>query len=211
MCVIVIKKAGQELPNKNILNACKTQNPDGFGYATSSGKYFRTMNYKEFLASLKSNVSVDDACIMHFRWATHGSKKATNCHPFKGYDKNLGDIFFAHNGMLPIASVQDKTDSEICFRNLLLPIINADGYNDDLDAMVSSITHSNGSKFAFVDKNGLHLFGAWTQYDGYIVSNTHFAHYVRTTPRPRIKANTGRMAYASYDNDDFWGWLESKK
>lgn len=47
---------------------------------------------------------------MHFRFATHGSVRNRNCHPFRD-----GDLFFAHNGVLPYPSVGDRTDSEFAF------------------------------------------------------------------------------------------------
>lgn len=164
MCVICFKPAGAEMPKKTRLKAMATANPHGFGFATSSGKYFRTTDYKVFEKKLKT-VTKDEACIMHFRLATHGSIKRTNCHPFAS-----NGVYFAHNGVLPYASVNDRTDSEFAFTTILMPIVARYGlFSEELTNKVAQIIGS--SRFAFMQGARVRLFGDWVDFGGCRYSN----------------------------------------
>lgn len=175
MCVIIVKKKGVNVPSKELLMKAAAANSDGCGFATSSGKYFRSTDFDEFWHEFRKYVRKSDDVVIHFRWATHGSVKAENCHPFKG-EVNGEEIFFAHNGVLPVESVNDMTDSEICFREQILPMLNAtEGFTRKTSAVIRSI--ADGSRFAFVDANGLHLYGQYEKYQGLLLSNTRFLWY----------------------------------
>lgn len=181
MCVIIVKKKGVSLPSRSLLRQAAAVNHDGCGFATSSGTYFRTLNFTEFYNALTRLAKVEDDVVIHFRWATHGSVKATNCHPFRG-NVNGEPVYFAHNGVLPIASENDKTDSEIEFRKYILPALNMEGgFTPAVMAFLNE--EAEGSRFAFVDKSGLHLVGNFIKYHGLLLSNLNFLgmSYYRTS------------------------------
>lgn len=165
MCVIVVKPAGKSLPTKTDLKRMFNINHDGCGFATPSATY-HTMDFEDFYAHLKK-VAKKEPCIIHFRWATHGSVKVQNTHPF--YDKAT-DTYFAHNGILGVEPKGDKTDSETAFRKYLVPAIKKGGFDgDDLRYAVYNII--GGSKFAFLHGNKLKLFGSFLEYGGCLYSN----------------------------------------
>lgn len=109
MCVICVKPAGVPMPALAEIKAMAEANPHGFGFCTSTGKFYKSTDFAIFAERL-ADVRTDEACVMHFRFATHGSVRNRNCHPFRD-----GDLFFAHNGVLPYPSVGDRTDSEFAF------------------------------------------------------------------------------------------------
>ena len=94
MCVLIVKRAGDKLPNDTILKMCYQANPDGCGFSTVRA-WFKTLDFQQFLRVLKKHVSVNDDCLIHFRFATHGSVKKENCHPFidRGAGVALGSKF----------------------------------------------------------------------------------------------------------------------
>ena len=83
MCVIIVKNKGVEMPSKKELKLAFEHNPHGWGIVSSNGVFAHGMDFQTFLSILKG-VSTEDACIIHFRIATHGSVGVKNCHPFKG-------------------------------------------------------------------------------------------------------------------------------
>lgn len=188
MCVLIVKKAGDKLPNDTILKMCYQANPDGCGFATVRG-WFKSLDFQQFLRVLKRNVNVSDDCIIHFRFATHGSVKKENCHPF--IDRPAG-VAFAHNGVLPIISKNDKTDSEIFFRESFLPTFKKCGWNEQTENVIKNVI--GGSKFAFLDKNeGLKTFGEFYAVKGCncLFSNLRWD-YSRFYVKPKISETKGK-------------------
>lgn len=176
MCVIIIKPAGIKMPSQEILDAAYRANHDGCGFV-STFHFKRTTSYKSFLREL-SKVHESEACIIHFRLATHGSVKISNCHPFR-----RGNVFFAHNGVLSIQPTGDMTDSETAFEKYIYPAIAEYGYADSMkDYVISNII--GGSKFAMMrlgDRN-VKLYGDYImQPDGCYYSNLRFKMF---TPNP---------------------------
>ena len=80
MCVIVIKPAGHDLPSKSELRKAYEHNSDGCGFVSETATY-KSLDFEDFYGHLRK-VSRDENCIIHFRWATHGSVCVRNCHPF---------------------------------------------------------------------------------------------------------------------------------
>jgi predicted glutamine amidotransferase len=89
MCVIIVKKQGTDLPARSILERAARYNPHGFGFCTKS-RFYKTLNFERFLSELET-VRTDEDCVIHFRFATTGSVKTANAHPFK-----RDDVLFAH-------------------------------------------------------------------------------------------------------------------
>lgn len=177
MCVLIYKPKGQKTPSRDTLEACCKANPHGFGYATMSGKFYKTMNSRDFIRSVIDNIGVEDEAMIHCRLATHGSQCVANCHPFASSEN---EIIFAHNGILPITPEGDMTDSETAFRRLFLPILIVHTmFDEEFEKAVSSIIGS--SKFVFFNRvtKEARLFGDFADYQGCLFSNLRFMSYKR--------------------------------
>ena len=169
MCILIIKPKGAKMPPLATLKKCAISNPDGCGIATPKMIY-RSLNFDTF-ADHALNVADDQPAIIHFRYATHGSIKKENCHPFK--DRATG-IRYAHNGVLPVEPIADMTDSETAFKQYFMPIIKRYGiYSQELKEVADKLIGS--SKIAFLTPDGdLRVFGQFIEYNGCYYSNNTF-------------------------------------
>lgn len=170
MCIIIVKPQGAQLPPFEIISRCAKRNPDGFGFAVP-GRVFKSMSFKRFYKELQSVAKSEVPAVIHFRFATHGSIRLANCHPFR--DENTG-VSFAHNGVLSLVPDGDMTDSETAFRNVLLPEIENSGINSGkFKTAVSNVI--GGSRFAFItDKGNIKMFGNYVRYSDCFYSNLNF-------------------------------------
>lgn len=172
MCVICVKPKGAEMPSKEILQAMYRANHDGCGFCTPTQSY-KGLSFAVFMQKIKS-VGKDEPCVMHFRWATHGSVKKSNCHPF--YDCETG-VYFAHNGVLNVRPKGDMTDSETAFRDLILPYIKKYGLNsDEVKYTINQII--GGSRFAFLQGDEVQIYGNFYSRMGCYFSNLNFVHFI---------------------------------
>lgn len=171
MCCLLVKPEGAKLPSYSTLKACFRANPDGCGYVSTKSNY-KSMDFEDFYYHLQ-RVGRDEKCILHFRWATHGSVNVKNCHPFKD-----GHIWFAHNGVLPIESTNDKTDSEIAFRSIIMPKIRKHGF-DSKEMIDACLDIVGSSRFAIFDvkQNAIRTIGSFTPYEGVYFSNMRWLAY----------------------------------
>jgi len=204
MCVIIAKPKGVELPSMKELQSAYRHNPDGCGVVSSNGIYWRGLSFKKFCEVIKK-VNTEDACIIHFRIGTHGSNKTSNCHPFVA-NYNNREIFFAHNGILPIQVRGDMTDSETEFRNILAPAAFTFGIRSErFKALVDREIYS--SKFAFMENGEISLFGSWIAEGGLFWSNLNHRHHTYTAPQ-RPKTDTASFMnrfytkYPQYKNEE---------
>lgn len=172
MCVICVKPKGVAMPSKDIIKAMYKANHDGCGFCTPT-KSYKGLSLASFLREIEK-VTDEEPCIMHFRWATHGSVKRSNCHPF--YD-DASQTWFAHNGILDIRPVGDMTDSETAFRYILAPLIQSHGLRSIvLKEAVRDII--GGSRFAFLKGEDLVMFGNFHSRFGCYYSNLNFVHLI---------------------------------
>ena len=163
------------MPSREILNAMHRANSDGCGFCTPS-MYYRGLSFDTFMQRIRQ-VGVDEPCIIHFRLATHGSVRRSNCHPF--YDAATG-TYFAHNGVLNVHPKGDWTDSETAFRRLLVPYIKRYGLDsEEVHFVIAQVRANTGSKFAFLQGDEIRLFGEYRSYDGCLFSNLRFLYYVQ--------------------------------
>lgn len=167
MCVIIVKRKGIELPTDLLLYKAAKINHDGCGFVSSNGSYYRSLDYNKFADKFYKDVSKEDSCIIHFRWATQGSTRICNCHPFYKHG-----IYFAHNGVLPYYPQSDETDSQYAFEKYLLPIINDYGFTKYSKAFIDSVR--GNSRFAFMQDGKIYLYGDYKSYYGLLLSNTYF-------------------------------------
>lgn len=172
MCIIIVKPAGAKMPPKAIINRCATLNPHGFGFATKD-RIYKTLSYEDFYRELKT-IDRNETAILHFRYATHGSVKEANCHPFR--DEESG-VSFAHNGVLSIETANDMTDSETAFRTRIVPVIRKYGFDSNsFDSENYKVIGS--SRFAYIDSEGNYrLFGAFFKHGECWYSNRNFLPY----------------------------------
>lgn len=166
MCVIIVKPAGVEMPCNDILHAAAIANPHGFGFATPNHVY-KNLSYDKFIERL-SKVPAATPCIMHFRYATHGSIKQSNCHPFR-----CGNLIFAHNGVLSLQPIGDMTDSETCLRQVVAPAVRRYGLDDDRTHQIINQARE-GSRFALLQGRKLRLYGDFKIAGGCYYSNFNF-------------------------------------
>lgn len=170
MCVIIYKPAGKELPGLDILDRAYRRNPHGCGLVSPS-VFYKGLSYVSFKRYLKK-CTTEEPLLIHFRYATHGSVKKSNCHPF--YDEETG-TYFMHNGIISdINPVKDKTDSECVFRQLLQPNIKKYGlvslaFNDVANQLTCGC-----SKFAFMQGDRVELYGNYSLYGKWYFSNLRF-------------------------------------
>lgn len=158
------------MPQNEIIDAAHIANPHGCGLVSPS-VFYKGTSYKSFMHALAC-VSDDEPCIMHFRFATHGSVKVSNCHPFC-----IDDVYFAHNGILNIQPDGDKTDSEAAFEQIIYPAIKEYGYGSQEmhDAAFSIL---GCSRFAILKGDHIYLYGDYEHRDGCYYSNLRFWPYV---------------------------------
>lgn len=101
-------------------------NPDGHGYAIASpdgmviGKSLRLDECLSDFVDAREQYPNSPA-LFHSRWATHGSIRTGNCHPF--YVGNSNMTVLAHNGVLPKSahpkSGDDRSDTAVMAEELM--------------------------------------------------------------------------------------------
>lgn len=148
-----------------MLKAMSMANPHGCGFA-STRHSCKSLDFGYFYNELLK-VEKDEACIIHFRYATQGAVNLSNCHPFR-----FGDVYFAHNGTLDIEPISDKTDSETAFLTEIVPCLKYGLHSKKLRQCVGNII--GRSRFAFLKGTDIVRFGLWQKFWGYEVSNTNF-------------------------------------
>lgn len=104
MCIAIFKPKDKIL-NKEILETCSKNNPDGIGfsYIDKDKMYIKKfMKFEDFYAEYKK-VETKSNMLIHFRIATHGKVELDNCHPFWLNNR----MSLIHNGI--ISGYGDRT------------------------------------------------------------------------------------------------------
>lgn len=157
------------MPGDQLLRAAAAANSDGCGIMSSSGYIGKCLydDIDEFLTKVESLPKEEEVAV-HFRWATHGSVKESNCHPF-----TYNDFAVMHNGVLPIQSKHDKTDSQLFLSQALGPLLQIFGADS---FVVKSMLDATGNRFAVLDRKRkkINIFGSWSNIDGVYYSNLRF-------------------------------------
>ena len=186
MCVIIVKRAGAKMPKYNELKSASICHPHGCGFVSTSGKHFKGLDFEDFYKHLKT-VGRDEACIIHFRFATHGPVNKSNCHPFEH-----GGVWFAHNGILDITPIKGKTDSETAFLKYIYPTIHDYGLDSiETETIIEDII--GGSKFAIMCDGKIRIYGHFIEENGILYSNTRHKYYYQ----PYIE-NKGHFTYRGW-------------
>jgi len=116
MCIIIHREKGSNVPN-DVLEYNKKKNPDGFGLAWRDDeglhhrKYAPT-DYDAFHAMLKRlDRNADIEYVAHYRLATHGPACERLSHPFPYEDEDGNEVLVFHNGIIPIHTPKDESDT----------------------------------------------------------------------------------------------------
>lgn len=103
-----------------------TNNPDGHGWAIASDNGLMIMGKSLSLDEAmdgftKARVAHSGPALFHSRWATHGSIRVGNCHPF--FVGKSHKTVLAHNGILPAAAHpgadDDRSDSALFAEDIM--------------------------------------------------------------------------------------------
>lgn len=152
MCVIIVKPEGILIREKD-LNLAWQSNHDGAGIIIPQKnpkviKGIMTLGHlKEILKSVDTQF-----CIVHLRFATHGSKTSENTHPFKAGDRR----WLMHNGVLGhYGESGEKGFSDSAhLASDISPLPNP---------AIRRILNSISGKFVFVDRNTVSIHGAFQE------------------------------------------------
>lgn len=178
MCIAIYKPKDVELPSKEILKICFSNNPHGAGFVTDIiGSYPGISTYKgyftfdEFYEKFINNVKKEHVCLIHFRFATHGSKNIENCHPFVFYKYDFNDKYgehpatfsaLIHNGVVN-NGLKNQKHSDTFWLTKQIECgkkINNETFKD------------TNNKVAIINSDkSIELFGSWIEDNGIFYSN----------------------------------------
>lgn len=184
MCVIITAQAGIDIPEVHFERAVEV-NADGYGAVlrnktTGTLRTVYSLTDKDPATKIARDVENEDI-LFHARWATQGSVKLANTHPFK-----IGDVYAAHNGhMTTFAELatfrgKDEVDSYVFFQTLAS--LGALKYtNSKWRKRIG--TRIPNQRVAFIGSKGVyHVNPAlWTERDGAFYSNTGPLYPTRTS------------------------------
>lgn len=180
MCVIVYKPEGVLLPKDDVLEECFLSNPDGAGWMmrTRDDRVLIRkgyMNIDDLLDSIHGIRHLDDReLVIHFRWATHGSKSQGNTHPFpitkkKNMLRSLSticDYALMHNGIINDVKNKDSTLSDtMCLVKLIA------GSNEFTKYVQSTLKLG---KYIIMDRRETRMYGKFIKENDCFFSNTSF-------------------------------------
>ncbi len=131
MCLIAVTESRPLIPLDH-LKAAQERNPDGWGmmYPNSEGRVsvMRGMGGHNEMLDAWARIPEGIECAVHFRFATHGPKNETNCHPFKILDHETdgADLYMMHNGPSISPSCkgdENRSDTRQFAEEILTPLL----------------------------------------------------------------------------------------
>lgn len=194
MCIIVAKKKGVEMPEKEVLKSCFTSNSDGAGIMWNENgvvnirKGFMTWkSFNRFVTELSHRIDLTKrGVVMHFRITTHGGTKKQNCHPFpvsskiKDVKKTevIADLGVAHNGVIPINCIHGLSDTQTYIVRYLSKYKKADRNFYKQQSVMHHIEKEIASKMAFLTPDGkIYIIGDFHEDKGIQYSNYSYLAY----------------------------------
>ena len=224
MCIIVVKKAGIDMPEMDILQRCFESNRDGAGFMWADGKKVIIrkgfMTFADFASAIDAEIPEPmrkhTSIVMHFRIATHGKVKPETCHPFPVDDEpdklreTEAECRFglAHNGVIPGRTTNDTWSDTMDFTaGVVAPLARMNpNFIHSSDAM-ELLESACGSKLAIMDGAGdIVTVGQFTEDDGVLYSNTSYLRFVKSwTSYGSLWSDSYYEAYPQYrDFDPYW-------
>ena len=176
MCIAILKTKDKYL-DKNLLQTCAENNPDGCGFAYVDNnkiiikKYLKFEDFWKDFEHIQKDYS-NNAMLIHFRIATHGAVDTSNCHPFKLNNR----MALIHNGVISgYGDKKDKVDTvdfidkvigNISWKNWKNPsfielVGNAIGYSK------LAILDITGNYYIVNENNGEWVDGVWFSNSSY--------------------------------------------
>lgn len=201
MCLAIYKPEGLLIPEDHLEEGFDS-NPHSAGFAVVDDgrvKIFKGyFKWEEFLAAYRPWAFRQ--ALVHFRWATHGSRDVKNCHPFRVTD----DIVMIHNGVLDIStnSKPKRSDTWHYVDGVLAPLASRDPdffMRPELVFMGGQAIE--GSKFCFLRGDG--AYGIWNESDGHWLQGVWYSnHSYKHTAKWGYY--TDSKGYYSYDRSGSW-------
>ena len=217
MCIILSKPAGVAMPGIDVLQNCWERNPHGAGYAVArdGAVYIHKgfMTWDNF-ATIDFDGLTDYSCVFHFRFATHGSQSAGNCHPFPATG-NLRrktcktDVAIAHNGIISQVKIakNDYSDTMSYIEQKIAPHwkqCKAKGsYMYSVKSSQKVLLDETGSKWSFLYPSG-HIInvGQGVKANGLWYSNAGFEGFASFQIEPHRLACLNRWARSRSSTDE---------
>jgi Glutamine amidotransferases class-II len=179
MCMAIYKPTGKQIKRKYLKNAFNA-NPHGCGIAWVENGEINILKgmwtFDKFWAEYQAREK--HPMLIHFRFATHGEKNETNCHPFM---LNGGQFAMIHNGVLPIAQTIEHLSDTGNFCELVLnPLLKTVQPDNPALRYLIEQTIGKNNKIAVIDVSGNATIynegaghwhkGVWYSNDGYKAS-----------------------------------------
>ncbi len=220
MCIIVVKRAGVDLPDLNTLKTCYHNNPDGAGIAwwnpgTKRFEFVKgLMSFEQFKTALK-NVPVDkkdNAMLLHFRITSVGETSAPQCHPFPVGAKQdvnalsgAASIVLAHNGTMDLKLNPGTSDTQTFTENVIGTLYRHDRQfyvRNDARRLIETVL--NSGRLVIAHHNTFELFGEFRQEDGVLYSNySYYARYYIPVYTRSLWRTTGKEEYVGKDGKKY--------
>lgn len=177
MCVIIIKPKGIIL-NQRDLARIKQQNNDGIGIAWQQDKEVHVRKGLTLPQLSKYNIARNEL-LVHFRFATHGSKHSSMAHPFPvvssrdalqliSYKTNREVL--AHNGIIRAYGDNELSDTADFILSTLAHIPSRQARI----ALLDSLANRQSNRFALMSPKHIELFGDFQEHEGVMYSNLHW-------------------------------------
>lgn len=172
MCLAILKPA-DTAPDWTAYENGYDDNPHSWGFAVVyDGQIVTDFGLGKF-AEFRTAFEPYAQCkaIIHFRWATHGSKTVANCHPFMVSP----DLAMIHNGIISIECNVHKDRSDTWHFNEL--VLKPSHHRDPDFFLRGDVRYTQelahrGSKFCFLHADGQH--GIWGESDGIWETDGHW-------------------------------------
>lgn len=207
MCLAIFQPVGVSIPEGHLAEGFRS-NSDGAGfmYFDDAGELctFRSMSFDKFIDEYETQWALhgqDSPFSIHFRWATHGSRNVSNCHPYR-----LGEnVAVLHNGIIDcIINDTSMSDTAAFVRDYLGSLPRNWYDNEFLFDMVENFT--SGSKLVVMTSD------PDSQYSTYII-NERLGHWdggiwysnaSYSCPKPGLFATYSHAARSAkvFENED---------
>jgi hypothetical protein len=173
VCLAIYKPSGVIVPHDHLEEGF-VSNPHSAGFAVVDRGHMRVFKgfykYAEFLEAYLP--WAEHQALIHFRWATHGTRGVKNCHPFWVTDETV----MIHNGVLDIdtKTKPKRSDTWHYVDGVLAPMAKRDPdffLRPEIAYMGSQAI--SGSKFCFLRRDG--QYGIWNEEDGHWESGVWYS------------------------------------
>lgn len=196
MCLIIANLNATTIPAEHISNAYGN-NPHGFGVMWAENRKLKILRGMYSLNTVHAVIRSIEArnlpFVAHFRYATHGTKNAENCHPFFVADE-FGGIGMVHNGTLlgPEWKTENASDTNILSRVIGKHLVKGDFTADDLFSETDTVIgipygkalgsdklvfmSGEGDVSIYNEKNGHMIEGRWYS-NTYSLSDNRYSYF----------------------------------